>query len=233
MTIRNAVQPSAEQTSLILTASAPHRCDVELYLPISARMLNYILKDLPIRWETATRTIMAVHQIGSLEKITLVPGAYITQDPETLDLGLYYRHQRNGPGLQLELNIGMTADGGTRETLEAIFEMMMMPGRAPLVEPVQHIQPGLSHGQQWELSISGCSLEAYHLILELVSSTKSASVTEAEHDIASQADPMRLRRKSEHRYPPRCALARHLCPSRNPFRTRYTCVFRPLANIDA
>jgi hypothetical protein len=172
-----SAQPGEQWNSLHLVTSAPHRCDIELSLPISARMLNYILKDLPIRWETATRTIMEVHQIDSLERITLMPGAYITQEAEPLDWGLYYRQERSGPGLELELNIGMTADIATRETLEAIFEMIMFPRPTPLVEPAQRYLPGIFYGQQWELRISGCSVGAYHLILELVSFTSSAMKT--------------------------------------------------------
>jgi hypothetical protein len=174
-----SAQSSEQWNSLLLATSAPHRCDIELFLPISARMLNYILKDLPIRWETATRTIMEVHQIDSLERITLMPGAYITQEAEPLDWGLYYRQERSGPGLKLDLDIGMTADIAMRETLEAIFEMIMFPRPTPLVEPVQRYQPGLSYGQRWELRISGCSVGAYHLILELVSFVSSAVNTES------------------------------------------------------
>jgi hypothetical protein len=128
-------------------------------------MYNYVLKDLPVRWETAVRMAMQVKPFDLVQSISFEEGARILQSDE-LTAEMWYRQEQTGDSLQVTLDPTMTSDPRTRETLAVVFESLKYPGLAPVVDK------NYSKISEWSIEFSKCNLEVYGTILDMVRHTR-------------------------------------------------------------
>lgn len=153
-----------QEDGLALAKDQYHGCNLEIYGPVTARMFNYILKDLPIRWETPVRTLMEVHSFDLVKSITFHKGGRILQDSEALPRDAYYRQERARSCLEVIWDSTMTSDEETKQTLRAVLELLKHPNCTP-VPP----KPGQGTSEtKRSVKFSQCNVNVYDILIDMV-----------------------------------------------------------------
>lgn len=148
------------------TTYKPRTCALEITGRISSEYLHSLLCGLRLRWETSKKNLPShLLPIQEVSSISLMNSrARIFKNPHLQQSSRFELRQGECSLFTFKLHPDMEADTESRETVEAVYELMNAPRRGDSF-------------RRSALLITNCSLGIYALIIESVCNV-SATVTE-------------------------------------------------------